>query len=134
MIFVDTSAWLALADSEDRSHASAAAFQRRIARGEFGRQVTTNYVMTETLTIVRRRLGVSAAIALAEATRDGKGVGIFWVEPIHHHEAVEMMATHLDRKWSMTDCASFVIMRALGIRHAFVFDQDFAQAGFSVHP
>lgn len=134
MIFVDTSAWLALADARDRNHADATALQRRIARGEFGRQVTTNYVMVETLTIVRRRLGPKSAVALAEASRDGKGVALFWIEPIHHQQAVELMAGHGDKQWSVTDCASFVIMRALEIRDAFAFDEDFHEAGFVTHP
>jgi len=134
MIFVDTSAWLALADSHDRDHAEAAEFQHRIVRGEFGKQVTTNYVLAETVTIIRRRLGLAPAIRLSNAVRGGKEVGLFWIEPVHHHEATDLMAAHTDKDWSVTDCSSFVIMRSLGIRDAFTFDRDFAQAGFSILP
>ncbi len=134
MIFVDTSAWLALADAHDRDHAPAIEFRRRIVRGEYGKQVTTNYVMTETVTIIRRRIGLAPAMALANAVAAGKAVGLFWVEPVLHREAIEMMAAHADKSWSVTDCASFVIMHALGIRDAFAFNRDFAQAGFSAHP
>jgi uncharacterized protein len=134
MIFVDTSAWLALADSRDHDHKRATDFHRRVVRGEFGRQVTTNYVMVETLTIVRRRLGLKPAMALVEAIRSGKEVELFWVEPVHHQEAIELMSAHEDKQWSVTDCSSFVIMRSLGIRDAFTFDRDFVQAGFTGHP
>jgi uncharacterized protein len=134
MIFVDTSAWLALADSHDRDHSRATEFHKRILRGEFGKQVTTNYVLTETLTIIRRRIGLTQAIALATAVRGGKEVGVFWVEPVHHGEAIELMAHRADKEWSVTDCSSFVIMRSLGIQDSFTFDRDFAQAGFSVRP
>jgi len=134
MIFVDTSAWLALADLHDRGHVAASEFHRRVVRGEFGKQVTTNYVMTETLTIIRRRLGLAPALSLANAVREGKETGLFWVEPVHHQEAIELMASHTDKMWSLTDCTSFVIMRSLGIRDAFAFDQDFVQAGFSTCP
>jgi len=134
MIFVDTSAWLALADSRDHDHSRAIEFHRRILRGEFGKQVTSNYVMTETLTIVRRRLGLQPALELAKAVRVGKEVGVFWVEPIHHNEALELLTTHADKDWSVTDCSSFVIMRSLGVSDAFTFDRDFAQAGFNAHP
>jgi uncharacterized protein len=134
MIFVDTSAWLALADSHDKDHARATAFLSRINRGEFGKQVTTNYVMTETLTIIRRRLGLGPALALAETVRAGRELGVYWVEPIHHNEAIGLMAQHADKEWSVTDCTSFVIMRSLGIREAFTFDRDFVRAGFSRQP
>jgi uncharacterized protein len=134
MIFVDTSAWLALADAHDRDHASAATFHRRLTSGEFGKQVTSNYVLAETLTIVRRRLGLKAAVALAGATRAGLGVDVFWVEPVHHYAAVDLMAAHADKQWSVVDCSSFVIMRSMGIEDAFSFDSDFGQAGFVRHP
>jgi uncharacterized protein len=132
MIFVDTSAWLALADRHDRGHAGALNVARRIARGEFGKQVTTNYVMTETLTLVRRRLGPSAAVSLAKTFAESDEIRVFWIEPVHHEQAVQRMAGHTDKVWSLTDCASFVVMDALQIRLAFAFDEDFAQAGFSV--
>jgi uncharacterized protein len=134
MIFVDTSAWLALADSHDHDHSPAIESRRRIIKGEFGKQVTTNYVMSETVTIVRRRLGLPKAVELASAVRIGKEVGLFWVEPVHHQEALDLMAAHADKEWSVTDCVSFVMMRSLGLRDAFTFDRDFVQAGFIAHP
>ncbi len=134
MIFIDTSAWLALADSHDRDHSRATEFYRRIVRGEFGKQVTTNYVMAETLTIIRRRLGLPPAVELANAVRTGREVEMFWIEPVHHHEAVELMSAHADKQWSVTDCSSFVIMRSLGIENVFTFDRDFGQAGFAGRP
>src|SRR5208282_257647 len=134
MTFVDTSPWLALADSRDHDHSRASEFHRRIVRGEFGKQVTTNYVTTESLTIVRRRLGLPEVIELANAIRGGMEVGLFWVEPVHHHEAVDLMSAHADKQWSVTDCSGFVIMRSLGIHDAFTFDRDFAEAGFTARP
>lgn len=134
MIFVDTSAWLALADSHDRDHPRAREFGRRIARGEFGKQVTTNYVLTEAVTIIRRRLGLDTAVSFAEAVDGSDEVRVFWIEPVHHREAIELMAAQSDKSWSVTDCTSFVVMRAFDISSAFTLDEDFAQAGFAVLP
>jgi predicted nucleic acid-binding protein len=66
MIFVDAGAWLALADSHDRDHPEAPGLGRRLARGIFGKQVTANYVMTETITPLRRCLGLSTAVSFAK--------------------------------------------------------------------
>lgn len=134
MIFVDTSAWLALADDNDRDHLRAREFGKRLGRGEFGKQVTTNYVLAETVTIVRCRLGLSTAIRLSKALEESGEVRVLWIEPVHHREAMELMASHTDKKWSVTDCASFVVMRALEIRAAFTFDSDFVRAGFHSLP
>lgn len=35
-----------------------------------------------------------------------------------------------DKEWSLTDCASFVVMRERGINLAFTSDRHFEQAGF----
>jgi predicted nucleic acid-binding protein len=134
MIFINTSAWLALADRHDRDHARVLEISRRIARGEFGKQVITNYVVSETLTLIRRRPGLPAAVSLAKTFATSAEVRLFWIEPVHHEEAVQLMAAHADKVWSVSDCTSFVVMRALGISNALARDDDFAQAGFSVLP
>lgn len=35
-----------------------------------------------------------------------------------------------DKRWSLTDCCSFEIMRDEGVTHALASDRDFSQAGF----
>jgi predicted nucleic acid-binding protein len=134
MIFVDTSAWLALADAHDRDHPPAREFGTRLARGEFGKQITTNYVLTETVTMLRRRLGLAAALRFHSSLEESRAVQTFWIEPVHHREAIALMADHDDKQWSLTDCTSFVVMRGLGVADAFAFDRDYAQAGFQIHP
>jgi predicted nucleic acid-binding protein len=134
MIFVDTSAWLALADSHDRDHPRATEITRRIAHGEFGKQVTTNYVMVETITLIRRRLGLPTALSFEKAIARSDEVRVFWIEPVHQDEALQVMAGRTDKSWSVTDCTSFVVMRALGILSAFSLDVGFRQAGFAVLP
>jgi predicted nucleic acid-binding protein len=134
MIFVDTSAWLALADRHDRNHASAVEVGQRVARGDFGKQVTTNYVAAETTSLVRRRLGLPAALSLAKLFGESAEIRVFWIEPVHHAEAIRLLATHPDNQWSLIGCTSFVVMRALQIGSAFALDEDFARAGFAVFP
>jgi predicted nucleic acid-binding protein len=35
-----------------------------------------------------------------------------------------------DKSWSLTDCASFVVMRERGLTEALTTDEHFRQAGF----
>jgi predicted nucleic acid-binding protein len=37
-----------------------------------------------------------------------------------------------DKQWSFTDCASFVVMKELGIKTVFTFDEHFTQMGFKL--
>lgn len=132
MIFVDTSAWLALADSNDRAHTSIRSLYGRLSRGGFGKVVTTNYIEAETLTLVRMNLGVEKAEQMAGAFEQSKELRTFWIEPVHHKEAIQMMLRHRDKEWSVIDCSSFVVMHSLQIEKALTLDSDFAQAGFQI--
>ena len=46
------------------------------------------------------------------------------------YAAVERYSQRLDQRWSVTDCASFLIMEERGITEALAHDRDFVQAGF----
>ena len=58
-VFVDTSAFYALADRTDRLHSSAVRFVETNER----LLVTSNFVVHETVTLIRMRLGHAAAVA-----------------------------------------------------------------------
>jgi len=44
--------------------------------------------------------------------------------------ALELYHQHADKKWTLTDCASFVIMRDRNVADALTGDKHFEQAGF----
>ena len=44
--------------------------------------------------------------------------------------AVERYAARSDQRWSLTDCASFLVMEERGTTEALAYDRDFEQAGF----
>lgn len=48
------------------------------------------------------------------------------------HNDLERLRNRLDREWSITDCASFLVMEQYGIREALTSNRHFEQAGFAV--
>ncbi len=80
------------------------------------------------------REGVSTAARFAEKVFQNKSLHLAWVEPSVFHEAGAVMRENETRKWSFTDCTSFVIMRQLEVKEAFAFDRNFAEAGFTKLP
>ena len=49
---------------------------------------------------------------------------------IQFREALSFYRQHKDKEWSLTDCASFLIMREAGLTDALSHDHHFEQAGF----
>ncbi len=129
-LFVDTSAWYALANAKAPRHEEV-----RRALGEWeGRLCTTDYVFDELVTLVRYRIGHAPAVTVGEALRDGDTCLLVTVEPHDIHAAWEQFAREADQRYSFTDCTSFAVMRRLKLATAAAFDEDFARAGFAVVP
>lgn len=128
---MDTSALFALADRTDRFHSQAAQFF------ESNEQllVTSQFVVYETITLVRMRLGHERAVKVGEMLLEQGAVPLIRVTVADEGKAWQMFKRYADKCFSFVDCTSFALMRRLGIRSAFAFDQDFRQiGGWGVYP
>ncbi len=129
--FADTSALYAVLDRTDRNHEHARTEWRNILN-EGTRLVTHNYVVVESMALVQRRLGITALRAFHEEVLPL--ITTEWIDPARHHTALEMVLLAGRKKLSVVDCASFVLMRELGISEAFCVDRHFREQGFLVRP
>ena len=134
MIFIDSGAWIALLDQRDGFHRSAQAFQQELVAGSQGRLVTTDYVLDEAVTYLRQRGPVHLVGDFRDILARSESVQVVWTTPDRFWAAWDTLLARPDKRWSLTDCLSFVTMQALGIRVAFGFDSDFRQAGFELLP
>ena len=53
------------------------------------------------------------------------------MDPSRFAETQSQFLKYRDRKWSFTDCFSFVLMRELRLREALTKDEHFREAGFT---
>ena len=71
------------------------------------------------------------AVEWAESLRSADNVEIV----LHTEEdiqlAIERYGMRQDQTWSLTDCASFIVMEQRNITDALAHDHDFEQAGFT---
>lgn len=132
-MFVDTAAWVAAADAAD-----AAGSAVRKARDQWlsdgGVLTTTDYVIDETLTTIRFRLGLDAAEAWWLTIDVSARLRIESIDEARRERALSLFFRYRDKRFSFTDCCSFVLMRELRIRRALTLDHHFRQAGFEVVP
>ncbi len=132
-LFVDTSAWFALYYRRDQAHRQAARFWGELRRRP-ARLTTSDYILDETVTLVRARGGHSAARSLGDYLLKSEVVDLAEVSSLVRDQAWDLFVRHDDKDFSFTDCTSFVIMQTLGLTDAFAFDEHFAQLGFRIWP
>ena len=132
-IFVDTAGWMAMADAGDPNH-SESRETRDYWLEEGGILVSTDYVLHETLTLLRVRLGIKAASKWWDQIDRSRRVRWEWIDPGRADKARNWFFQWQDKDFSFTDCTSFVVMRDLHLRKALTTDHHFRQAGFEVVP
>lgn len=127
MIFVDTSYWIATRILRDQWHDEAQNLWRAHNAGSL---VTSNLVVGETWTYLRRRVGHLAAIDFLDSVAASPRVGMIRIPEILEREAWGWLRRHDERPYSFVDATSFVLMGETRIHEALAFDGDFSAAGF----
>ncbi len=135
-VFIDTSAFKAFYDQKDERHEPARAWMEGLGSLESSARglVTTDYVLDETIILIMFAHSHGKAVEFADASLASKILAIEYVGKEGFGEALRLFRQSRDKAWSLTDCASFVTMRSLGIHRAFAFDPHFKQAGFDTVP
>lgn len=125
-VFADTVYFLALLNPADQYHSRARALSHQPGRG----LVTSEFVLLEVgdgLSRPENRPQFSRLLELLKAQAD---VEIVPASSELFREACELYDQRPDKEWSLTDCSSFVVMKARGIEEALTSDHHFEQAGF----
>ncbi len=132
MIFIDTSAFIALSLKDDAFHQQALHWwEENFKLGNF---TTSNLVILETLGWLRYQLGAKAAVETGKhllyspelqrervSFKDEKlGWDLFQKSPV--------------RGLSMVDATTVVLCKRLGIKQVFGFDQDFTKYSIQLVP
>ncbi|HEX6622370.1 MAG TPA: PIN domain-containing protein [Pyrinomonadaceae bacterium] len=125
MIFVDTGAWFAAAVPSDPNHPAAS----RWLAGNNEPLLTTDYVVDETLTLLRARGERTRALLIGDGFFNGRLAEVYALSADDITLAWEVFKRFDDKDWSFTDCTSKVVIERLGIARAFAFDHHFAQFG-----
>ncbi|CAN5313308.1 hypothetical protein BH09SUM1_BH09SUM1_21010 [soil metagenome] len=126
-VFADAVYFIALINSKDRYRDRALNF----SAGLHFRFVTTDWILIE----------VADALASSHARKDVRGfIRLLRKSPSceivpFSSELFDRALNHYhsrpDKDWSLTDCASFEVMRERGIGAALTVDKHFEQAGFT---
>ena len=130
-LFLDSSFFKALIDNRDEFHSMTKPTIDAIEKGIY-KPVTTNYILDETLTLIRVKSGLDKTLQFGKFLRENRlNMRVVRVHATDDAAAWEWFVkdwSHL----SFTDCVSFAVMKRLEITHVATFDQHFKRAGFTI--
>ncbi len=127
VVFADAFYFVARLNRRDQHHERVLAFSQTFR----AHLLTTDWVLMEVADALAKsecrprvrdfvlHLRQSAACEIVPATRE------------QMDRALELYHQHRDKEWTLTDCASFVVMREQGLTEALTEDRHFEQAGFT---
>ena len=131
IVFVDTSAWLALVNRSDSFHFKAKDTRDNLLKDK-AKCFVTDFVIVEIANCLSRVPFRSSAIKLISSIKTSGDIELVRIEQEIFDEAWNLYCSHQDKEWSFTDCTSIVVMNRSGISEAFSTDHHFEQAGFTI--
>ena len=129
LLFADSGYWVALLSPKDDFHLRAVQVSKSLHHPY--RIITSEMIFAEVLAAYRedpylRKLATAAVKNMI----DNPIIEVVPQTRRLFQEAFELYAARPDKSWSLTDCASFEIMRRRKITEALAHDQHFQQASF----
>ena len=125
-MLLDTSGLMCLFDQRDIRHADATKhYDSAIQR------LTHNYVFAEFVALaVARRAPLDDALRFIDAIHKSDEIEVVWIDTSLHERAMQLLAEREDKRWTLCDAISFVLMHGNRIGDALTTDHNFEQAGF----
>jgi predicted nucleic acid-binding protein len=128
-VFVDTAAWIALANADDELHSRAGQIMSDLLTQK-ARLVTTEFVLLEVADALGAPSLRTNTIQFINRLRQAPILRIIPVSEELLADGWTLYSQRLDKDWGLTDCTSFVVMLSEQITQAFTSDRHFEQAGF----
>jgi len=129
-LFLDTSFLIALEARDDQYHQEAKTYWRKHTH----RLVTTTYVFDEIVTFFNRWDCHDKAMEIGNALITSPSVELVQVDSELFDKGWHLFQQNQDKRFSLTDCISFALMRQRKLTTALTFDHHFVQAGFLRQP
>jgi len=125
-VFVDAFFYVACLNRADQFHERAMHF----ARQPLGRMITTRMILIEVADALAGSASRSKVAGFIAALENDPAVHVTEPRPNLLQRGLRLYDERPDKKWTLTDCISFVVMSDEGLSDALTGDHHFEQAGF----
>ena len=134
-LFIDSGYFIALASERDLYHERALTLLGEINKMREQNRisfVTTRAVLIEVARHFSKPSVKQKGILLLDGIERDALVEVIPLSETLYRKGYQLFCERLDKKWSLCDCISFVVMNERGISDALAVDADFEQAGFTL--
>lgn len=125
-VFADSFFFIAILNPRDECHHCAA----KAARELVGQLISTEWVLVEVADAMAGPAFRNKFVKLVDSLRANANAVILPATSDDFEEGLSLYRSRNDKRWSLTDCLSFVVMKSRGITEALTADHHFEQAGF----
>lgn len=130
MIFVDTSALIALGNQQDRYH-EMAMNQFKLCRQKAHQFITTNGVLLEFMnafgTVKYRAIGLK----IVDEILSSEHWTVIFIDQALTDMGIDLFRQRMDKDWGLVDCISMIVAEQNNIQDIMTADHHFEQAGFN---
>lgn len=135
-LVVDTGAFYARVDEDDKHHETAARVFEGVRTGDLAYRpvYTTQAVLSELATLCLYRLGHETAVRALTAVRESESFNIIPVGRPAFEAAADQFEAYDDQEISFVNHTTAVIADERDVDSIFAFDSDFRPLGFSLVP
>jgi len=128
-IFVDSDAFVALTVATDANHEKALSLLHSLGERSVV-FLTSNYVFSESITVISMRSSHAAAVAFIENMQSpGNPFQIKRTDEVIEKEAIELFKIQTSKNTSFVDCSNMVFMKQLNLDAIFSFDDVYRKKG-----
>ena len=135
-LFVDTGAFYARADEDDKHHETVKRVFDGIRTGDLAYRpvYTTQAVLSELATLCLYKLGHDDAVRALTAVRESESFNTLPVGRSAFEAAAGQFGGYGDQEISLVDHTTAILADERDVGHVFAFDSDFRTLGFSLIP
>lgn len=127
-VFADTAFFVAFLSERDEHHAAALHYMAEPKT----RVITTGWVLAELGNFLASGMHRTVFVALVEQLFLDERFDILPADATTFRRALRLYGERDDKRWSFTDCTSFLAMKGHRITSALTSDHHFEQAGFAI--
>ncbi|XFA73541.1 PIN domain-containing protein [Thermosynechococcaceae cyanobacterium Okahandja] len=126
-MLLDTSGLLCYLHRDEPQHEKAV----QLVTDSTSRLLTHSHVLAELVALALvRRFPRAQVLEFVVDLVNNPDIETIWVDEQLHREAMQLLLVRQDKRYSLCDAVSFVLMRQRGITHALTTDRRFEQEGF----